>query len=69
MEILSWIASKWTVLVAILFFGIIVMVHEFGHFSFAKLFGVKVNEFSLGMGPKILSRKRERLHIHGVFCP
>ncbi len=58
MEILSWIASKWTVLVAILFFGIIVMVHEFGHFSFAKLFGVKVNEFSLGMGPKILSRKK-----------
>lgn len=58
MEILSWIASKWTILVAILFFGIIVMVHEFGHFSFAKLFGVKVNEFSLGMGPKLLSRKK-----------
>ena len=58
MEILSWLASKWTVLVAILFFGIIIMVHEAGHFTFAKLFGVKVNEFSLGMGPKILSRKK-----------
>ncbi len=34
------------------------MVHEFGHFSFAKLFKVKVNEFALGMGPKILSRKK-----------
>lgn len=58
MEILSWLASKWTILVAILFFGVIIMVHEFGHFSFAKLFGVKVNEFSLGMGPKLLSRKK-----------
>lgn len=58
MEILQWIASKWTILVAILFFGIIIMVHEFGHFSFAKLFKVKVNEFSMGMGPKLISRKK-----------
>ncbi len=34
------------------------MVHEFGHFTFAKLFGVKVNEFSIGMGPKILSKQK-----------
>ena len=34
------------------------MVHEAGHFTFAKLFGVKVNEFSIGMGPKLLSRKK-----------
>ena len=52
------IASKWTILVAILFFGIIIMVHEAGHFFFAKLFKVKVNEFSMGMGPKLLSRKK-----------
>lgn len=58
MEILSWIADKWTILIAILFFGIIVMLHEFGHFSFAKLFKVKVNEFSMGMGPKLVSRKK-----------
>lgn len=58
MAVLSWIASKWTILVAILFFGIIIMVHETGHFAFAKLFKVKVNEFSLGMGPKILSKKK-----------
>ncbi len=58
MEILSWIAGKWTVLVAILFFGVIVMFHEFGHFSFAKLFKVKVNEFSMGMGPKLISKKK-----------
>lgn len=58
MEILSAIAGKWTILLAILFFGLIILVHEAGHFSFAKLFKVKVNEFSIGMGPKILSRKK-----------
>ena len=34
------------------------MVHELGHFTFAKLFKVKVNEFSIGMGPKIISRQK-----------
>lgn len=33
--------------------GVIVLVHEFGHFFFAKKFGVFVHEFSIGMGPKI----------------
>lgn len=58
MAVISWLLSKWTILVAILFFGIIIMVHEAGHFTFAKLFGVKVNEFSMGMGPKIISRQK-----------
>lgn len=57
-EFFSFIASKWTVLIAILFFGIIVMVHELGHFTFAKLFKVKVNEFSMGMGPKLFGKKK-----------
>ncbi|MBR6531745.1 MAG: site-2 protease family protein [Clostridia bacterium] len=57
-EFLSFIAGKWTILVALLFFGIIVMVHELGHFTFAKLFKVKVNEFSMGMGPKLLAKKK-----------
>lgn len=56
--ILSFLASKWTILVAILFFGVIVMVHELGHFTFAKLFKVKVNEFSMGMGPKLFGKKK-----------
>ena len=43
-----------TVLLTILVFGIIINLHELGHFFFAKLFGVKVNEFSFGMGPKLL---------------
>ena len=57
-EFLSVLASKWTILLAILFFGVIIIVHELGHFTFAKLFGVKVNEFSIGMGPKLLKKKK-----------
>ena len=57
-EFLSFVASKWTILIAILFFGVIIMVHELGHFTFAKLFKVKVNEFSMGMGPKLFSRQK-----------
>ena len=38
---------------AILVFGIIIMVHELGHFTAAKCMGVKVNEFAIGMGPRL----------------
>lgn len=48
----------WPILVAILFFGLIIMIHELGHFVSAKLFHVKVNEFSLGMGPAIFKKKK-----------
>lgn len=51
-------SSFWPYLLAILLFGIIIAIHEFGHFFFAKLFKVKVNEFSLGMGPKLFSKKK-----------
>lgn len=40
---------------AILIFGCIILVHEFGHFLFAKLNGIGVVEFSVGMGPRIYS--------------
>lgn len=43
----------WPILIALLFFGMIIFFHELGHFTFAKLFGVRVNEFSIGMGPAI----------------
>lgn len=44
---------------AILFFGFIIMTHETGHFAFAKLFRVRVNEFSIGMGPALLKKKKK----------
>ncbi len=48
----------WPILFAILFFGVIIALHEFGHFSTAKLFKIKVNEFSIGMGPAILKKQK-----------
>ena len=44
--------------VSILVFAIIVMIHEFGHFIIAKLSGIRVEEFAIGMGPKIYGKKR-----------
>ena len=44
------------VIIAILALGFIIFVHEFGHFMMAKLFKVPVREFSIGMGPRILSK-------------
>lgn len=46
------------ILAAILVFGLLVAIHEFGHFITAKLCGVRVNEFSVGMGPLLWSRQK-----------
>ena len=46
------------ILAAILIFGLLIAVHEFGHFITAKLCGVKVNEFSIGMGPLLLRKEK-----------
>ena len=47
-----------TVLCVILIFGLIVFIHEFGHFITAKLFGVTVHEFAIGMGPKLFGKQK-----------
>ncbi len=63
-----------TLLIAILIFGLIIGIHEFGHFIVAKLNHIQVNEFAIGMGPKLLHfRKGEttyslRLFPIGGFC-
>lgn len=46
-----------TVIAGIVMLGILVFVHELGHFAVAKLSGVKVLKFSLGFGPRLLSRQ------------
>jgi len=46
-----------TILLTVLMFGVIIFVHELGHFITAKLFKVRVNEFALGMGPKLFSKR------------
>ncbi len=44
-----------TILLTILAFGTLIFIHELGHFLFARLFRVTVNEFSIGMGPRLFS--------------
>ena len=46
------------ILAAILIFGVLIAVHELGHFVAAKLCGVKVNEFSIGMGPLLWQKRK-----------
>ncbi|MFI3171223.1 MAG: RIP metalloprotease RseP [Eubacteriales bacterium] len=45
------------IVLAIIVFSVIVIVHEFGHFLMAKLNGIEVFEFSLGMGPTLISKR------------
>jgi regulator of sigma E protease len=45
-----------TIFAFILVLGLLIFVHEFGHFIFAKLFGVRVLKFSLGFGPKVVGK-------------
>ena len=47
-----------SVLVTIMIFGLIVVVHEFGHFIIAKKNGILVEEFAIGMGPLVYGKKR-----------
>lgn len=47
-----------TILAAIFVFLLVVVFHEFGHFTVAKLVGIKVHEFSIGMGPKIFGKRK-----------
>ncbi|AKU98555.1 Intramembrane protease RasP/YluC, implicated in cell division based on FtsL cleavage [Labilithrix luteola] len=52
----------------VLFISILIFIHEFGHFAFAKLFGVKVLTFSIGFGPKILKvRGKETEYCIGLL--
>ena len=50
--------TVYPILVAILFFELIIIIHEGGHFAAARLMGIKVNEFSIGMGPKVFQFKK-----------
>ena len=62
------------IIAAILIFGVLIAVHELGHFLAAKACGVRVNEFSIGMGPALLKKTKGdtqyslRLLPIGGFC-
>lgn len=61
-------SKVWPFLVAILFFELIIVIHEAGHCIAAKLNGVQVDEFAIGMGPKLISfKKGETLYSLRIF--
>lgn len=45
-----------TIILALLIFSVLIFIHELGHFIAARKFGVTVDEFAIGMGPKLISR-------------
>ena len=57
------------IIVAILIFGVLIAVHELGHFLAAKLFGVRVNEFPSVWGQLSGREKREKRLTLCAFCP
>lgn len=67
-------SSAWPIAVAILLFLVMIVIHELGHFTAAKLLGVRVNEFSVGFGPAIFKKQGKetlyalRLVPFGGFC-
>lgn len=57
-----------TLLVAVIIFGLLIVTHELGHFMVAKMVGIRVHEFSIGMGPVVLStRKGETVYSLRAF--
>lgn len=51
------------IIIALLIFGFLILIHEFGHYIMARIFKVGINEFSVGMGPKILQRRSKKTGI------
>lgn len=66
--------TVYSIIIAILFFELIIIVHEGGHFLVARLMKIKVNEFSIGMGPKLIqftkgdTKYTLRLILFGGYC-
>ena len=57
-----------TIIVFVLIFGVVVIAHELGHFLIAKLNGIKVLQFSIGMGPDIIKfTKGETKYVLKLF--
>ena len=52
-----------TIILAVLVFGFLILIHELGHYTAARIFKVTINEFSIGMGPRLLSRVSKKTGI------
>ena len=52
-----------TIIIAILVFGFLIFIHEFGHYIAARIFKVTINEFSIGMGPRLITYESKKTKI------
>ena len=52
-----------TFILTVLIFGALILIHELGHYLFARLFDVHIHEFAVGMGPKLLSHVSKKTGI------
>ena len=59
--------TVFSIILAILLFGILIVGHEAGHFMVAKACGIKVNEFAVGMGPAIWKKKKGET-LYSIRC-
>ena len=59
----------YSIVAAIIGLGVLIVIHEFGHFLFAKLFGVGVLTFSVGFGPKLWVKKKRRDRVRTQCFP
>ena len=74
-SVVSVLKTAGSILLAFVVLMFMVMIHETGHYTAGKIFGFQINEFSIGMGPKIFSKKKKngevfslRLLPLGGFC-
>ena len=58
-----------TIIAFVIVFGVLVTVHEFGHYYVAKRSGILVREFSIGMGPKLFAYRKKRHNVHNPDSP
>lgn len=56
----------WAIVIAILILLVMITVHEFGHYLAGKIFKFKINEFSIGMGPALIKKKKKNGEIFSV---
>ena len=56
-EVLKWIGYFFVALICLM---LMIMLHELGHYTFGKIFKFKINEFSIGFGPKLLAKPTKR---------
>ncbi len=65
----SVFSSVWTIILTLFIFGLLITLHELGHYTVARIFGVGIREFSVGMGPAVHTWKGKHNDISLRWLP